>query len=128
MKKSDDPRHLKRVAIMQALFSDSFLSQNHDLNKSEIKKISRKSTDIEELIEEAAPQFPVQKIARLDVAILKLAVFELVYGKKEPPKVIIDEAIELAKEFGSETSPGFINGVLGTIYNKYYGKSRHKVK
>jgi len=50
-----------------------------------------------------------------------LAVYELSVLKETPPKVIIDEAIELAKEFGSDTSPGFINGVLGTVYKKIYG-------
>ena len=49
------------------------------------------------------------------MAILRLAVFELMIGKKEPPKVIVDEAIELAKEYGGDKSPGFVNGALGKI-------------
>lgn len=67
---------------------------------------------------EAAPKWPIEKINRIDLAILRLAVWELFYKRKTPPKVAIDEAIELAKEFGAENSPSFINGVLGTIFKK----------
>jgi N utilization substance protein B len=55
---------------------------------------------------------------KIDLAILRLAVFELIIENSQPPKVIIDEAVELAKEFGSESSSKFVNGVLGTILKK----------
>jgi len=61
--------------------------------------------------------WPVDKLNKIDLAILRLAIYEL-ERKKTPPKVIIDEAVELAKEFGGENSPSFINGVLGTIYKE----------
>ena len=67
--------------------------------------------------------FPISKIAKIDVAILRLAVYELIFEKNTPPKVIIDEAIELAKEYGSDSSPSFVNGVLGSIYKKNYEQS-----
>jgi N utilization substance protein B len=70
---------------------------------------------IDEKIRVAAPEWPIDKIAKIDLAVLRLAVFELTTDKKEPPKVVIDEAIELSKEFGNEHSSKFINGVLGTI-------------
>lgn len=70
---------------------------------------------IDEKIRIAAPEWPIDKIAKIDLAVLRLAVFELTIDKKEPPKVVIDEAIELSKEFGNEHSSQFINGVLGTI-------------
>lgn len=70
---------------------------------------------IDELIKNAAPEWPLDKISRIDLAILRLATFELTIEKKEPPKAVIDEAIEIAKEYGNPNSPGFINGVLGTI-------------
>lgn len=70
---------------------------------------------IDSLIIKAAPQFPIDKIARTDVAILRLAIYELLYGEHIPEKVVVDEAVELAKEYGGEGSPGFINGVLGTV-------------
>lgn len=70
---------------------------------------------LDNAIQEAAPDFPVDKINKVDLAILRLAAYELLIAKKEPTNVIIDEAIELAKEFANETSPAFINGVLGHI-------------
>ncbi|KKS74092.1 transcription antitermination factor NusB [Candidatus Gottesmanbacteria bacterium RIFCSPLOWO2_02_FULL_42_29] len=120
MKKSDDPRHQKRISIMQSLFSASFENKQFEKH-SELSLIRKNLESIDKQIEESAPQFPIAKIAKLDAAILRLAVYELSVLKETPPKVIIDEAIELAKEFGSDTSPGFINGVLGTVYKKIYG-------
>lgn len=70
---------------------------------------------IDRIITKSAPQWPIAQINRIDLAILRLAVWELKIVKKEPPKVIIDEAIELGKTYGSEKSPGFINGALGAI-------------
>jgi len=74
---------------------------------------------IDEKIHVAAPEWPVDKIAKIDLAVLRLAVFELTIEKKEPPKVVIDEAIELAKEYGNDHSSKFVNGVLGTILKSY---------
>ena len=69
------------------------------------------------MIQKAAPAWPIDKLNRIDLAILRLAVFELTRSDT-PPKVVIDEAVELAKEFGSEASASFVNGVLGTIYKE----------
>ena len=124
MKKSLDPRHLKRIDIMQQLFSDSFKNKRQNVQNPDIIGIYKNQEGIDNLIEGSAPQFPIKKIARVDVAILRLAVYELMIAKKEPFKVIIDEAVELAKEFGSASSSSFINGVLGTIYNKLSNESR----
>ena len=73
------------------------------------------SAIIEKKIAVAAPEFSIDKINKTDLAILRLAVYELLVEKKQPPKVIIDEAIELAKEYGGDSSPAFINGALGNI-------------
>lgn len=70
---------------------------------------------IDQAIESAAPEWPTDKIAKIDLSILRLAGYELMIERKEPPKVIIDEAIELAKTYGNENSAKFVNGVLGTI-------------
>ena len=70
---------------------------------------------IDKTISDAAPEWPLEKVAKVDLAILRLAVYELLIVKSEPPKVIIDEAVELAKEFGNDSSGSFINGVLGTV-------------
>jgi N utilization substance protein B len=70
-------------------------------------------TLIDKTIEKSAPEFPIDKINRTDLAILRLAVYELLIEKKEPAKVIIDEAVELAKEYGGETSPSVYKRGLG---------------
>ena len=80
-----------------------------------IPKIQENLTLLDEEIRKAAPEFPIDKINKIDLAILRLAAYEMLITRTEPPKVIIDEAIELAKEFGGETSPSFINGALGKI-------------
>lgn len=72
--------------------------------------------EIDELIKVAAPEWPISQIAAIDRTVLRLGVFELLYLKEIPPKVAINEAIELAKAFGGENSGKFVNGVLGTIY------------
>lgn len=81
-------------------------------------KITKHLVRIDKLIEKSAPAFPVDKVAKIDLAILRLAVYELLFAKKTPPKVVIDEAVEMAKEFGADTSSSFVNGVLGDILTK----------
>jgi len=104
MKTALDPRHKKREVLVQKLFAASF--------KNKVKPEFRANDD---LIVSAAPEWPIDKLNPVDLAILRLAVWELVVDKQAPVKVIIDEAIELAKAFGGDTSPSFINGVLGNI-------------
>ena len=103
---------------MQQLFSDSFQKGKPGGKYLEINAIYKNLKAIDELIAKAAPQFPVEKINKIDLSILRLAVYELDIAKKVPFKVVIDEAIELAKEFGSASSSSFINGALGNIHNK----------
>lgn len=112
MKTPLDPRHKKRQKLVQELFKVDFHKQ--PAGKSAKTILSQKGR-IDGYIQKAAPDFPINKINKVDLAILRLAVFELLVEKKEPPKVIIDEAIELAKEYGGETSPAFINGALGNV-------------
>jgi len=100
---------------MQQLFSYSF---HPTTGKSEIKPIISLLPNIDSHIERAAPEWPLAKIAKIDLAILRLAVWELAYETTTPPKVVIDEAVELGKSFGNEHSAKFINGVLGTIVKK----------
>lgn len=112
MKTAQDPRHQRRIELMQKLFAASFGNEPD----SEVQNIIQAIETIDPLIKQAAPEWPIEKIAKLDLAILRLAVYELKVRQVEPPKVIIDEAVELAKSYGSPTSAGFINGALGTIY------------
>lgn len=116
MKTPKDPRHQKRREIVKVLFAQTFIPQQK-LSKL-TREILAKQKEIDKEIQEAAPQWPLEKLNRIDLAVLRLAVYELQYTPN-PPKVVIDEAVELAKEFGSENSPSFVNGVLGTIYKKY---------
>lgn len=112
MKTPLDPRHKKRQKLVEELFKYEFYKQ--PISKT-AKDILSHKTFIDQKIETVATDFPPEKINKIDLAILRLAIFELLVSKKEPPKVIIDEAIELAKEYGGETSPSFINGALGNI-------------
>jgi N utilization substance protein B len=75
---------------------------------------------IDQIIEKAAPEWPIDQIAMVDRNVLRLGIYELLFGdyKEVPPKVAINEAIELAKSFGGESSGKFVNGVLGTIYRE----------
>ena len=75
---------------------------------------------IDKIIEKAAPEWPIEQITIIDRNVLRIGLYELLYTKKEevPPKVAINEAIELAKTFGGESSGKFINGVLGTVFKE----------
>ena len=114
MKTPFDPRHKKRQQIVEDLFKAEFLKQK--ISK-QAQGILKEKEFIDKKIENAAPDFGTDKINKVDLSILRLAIFELLIEKKQPPKVIIDEAIELAKEYGGETSPSFINGALAHITN-----------
>ena len=116
MKSSSDPRHQKRRKTVRLLFAETFAHQSN-LNQLARKVLAGKK-EIDAQIKEAAPTWPVDKLNQIDLSILRLAIYEL-ENKMAPPKVIIDEAVELAKEFGSENSPSFVNGVLGTIYKEH---------
>lgn len=111
MKTASDPRHLKRIKLMQQLFAASFRTKPD----TSIKNIWEKLETIDPLIAKAAPEWPLDRINPTDLAVLRLAVWELAIDKSTPLRVIIDESIELAKEFGSDNSPAFINGVLGNL-------------
>jgi len=112
MRTADDPRHKRRQELVQALFKVDFHKQPII---AEAQKIMGHVGMIDEAIRGAAKEYPIEKINKIDLAILRLAVYEMIIAKKEPTNVIIDEAIELAKEFAGPTSPSFINGALGNI-------------
>lgn len=100
MKTSTDPRHKKREADVSKLFSQSFESGF--------------TTEHDALISRAAPEWPLGNINKIDLAILRHATAELMSGQT-PPKVVIDEAVEIAKKYGAQHSGSFVNGVLGNI-------------
>jgi transcription antitermination protein NusB len=111
-----DPRHELRLKVIQQLFALSFLKSKDQLVDSKTKLVMKNIPKINILIEKYAPKYSLDKIAKVDLAILQLAIFELMFEKQEPAKVIIDEAVELAKELGSDKSYAFVNAVLGKIY------------
>ena len=85
---------------------------------------------IDKIIEKSAPEWPIEQITIVDRNVLRIGLYELLYANKEevPPKVAINEAIELAKSFGGESSGKFINGVLGTVYKEIGGPENEKPK
>jgi transcription antitermination protein NusB len=120
-----DPRHEERIKIIQNLFAYSFPQLKTNLPYPNDKKthlIIKEKTKINSLIKKHAKKFPINKIAKIDLAILWLSIYELLIAPKEPGKAIINEAIELAKEMGGERSYAFINAILGKIINKQNDK------
>ena len=135
-------RHLARSIAMQSLFEWDFngkdpkeLAEIIDRNKKEFgpgldeeyefidrlaKGAVKNLEKIDAIIEKAAPAWPIAQITAVDRAVLRLGLYELLFGTREevPPKVAINEAIELAKAFGGESSGKFVNGVLGTVYRE----------
>jgi len=134
-------RHLSRSIAMQSLFEWDF----NKADKSALDAVVRKNIEefapgledstfveqlisgvlknqkaIDSIIEKAAPEWPIEQIAIIDRNVLRIGLFELLFSDRSevPPKVAINESIELAKTFGGETSGKFVNGVLGTVYRE----------
>lgn len=121
MKTALDPRHQKRQKTVEDLFKVDFHKQPIG---DAAKSIIAHKDSIDDQIKKSAPEFPIDKINKIDLAILRLATYELLIEKSQPPKVIIDEAVELSKEYGGETSPAFINGALGNIIKDGFTKTQ----
>lgn len=132
-------RHLGRIVAMQTLYEYDFretagaevekemiLDRNFGEFESAIddknfvydlvEGVLAHQDEIDGIIGPAAPEWPVDQIAKIDKIVLRIGVYELLIKREVPPKVAINEAVELAKAFGGENSSKFINGVLGTIY------------
>ena len=133
-------RHLSRSIAMQSLYEWDFNDFKIDLSEITEKNIQEFGSGLEEfdliwelilgikekkdfiddIIIKTAPEWPLPQINILDRNILRIGIYELIFGNKEsvPPKVAINESIELAKNFGGESSRKFVNGVLGTVYRE----------
>jgi len=134
-------RHLSRSIVLQSMYEWDFYNrkegsldlilkrdiekfgpdlENLDFIKKLAEGILKNLSKIDKLISVSAPERPIEQISIIDRNILRIGLFELLYAKKEevPPKVAINEAIELAKNFGGENSSKFINGVLGTVFKE----------
>ena len=112
-----DIRHKKRIEIIEDLFAYSFVQPSFKPpHKSKLfDAIVPKMSEIDSKITEFAPKFPIDRLSKIDLAILRLAIYELKINPVEPTKVVINEAIELAKELGGDKSYMFVNGVLGKL-------------
>lgn len=128
-------RHLSRMIAMQTLYEhefrpDSVLADIQKRNIAEyqndvdesfvnflIDGIIKNFDSIDKEIVKSAPEWPLEQISLIDKSILRIAIFELLHSVNVPPKVAINEAVELSKQFGGENSSKFINGVLGTVYD-----------
>lgn len=137
-------RHLGRIVVLQTLYEYEFRtgSEDKNVNLGEIafRNLSRyedtigdkqfvqdllngiieKQVELDSKLQPMAPEWPISQIARIDRNVLRIGLFELLYMRQSvPPKVAINEAVELAKAFGSDNSSKFINGVLGTAYKLF---------
>lgn len=136
-------RHLGRIVALQTLYEVEFRTEFKDvtvnvddildrnINRYEtaiddkgfvsslVKGVLESVRDLDNYIQPIAPDWPIMQIARVDRNILRIGLYELMHSSENiPPKVAINEAVELAKAFGSDNSSKFINGVLGTAYRK----------
>lgn len=139
-------RHLSRMVAMQTLYEWDFrdeadLSEIKSRNISEyesdvdkeyinfvVEGVVSSKDDLDKEIVKSAPEWPLEQISLIDKAILRIAIFELLMSPNVPPKVAINEAVELSKQFGGENSSKFINGVLGTVYEAHEGEIKLEEK
>lgn len=139
-------RHLGRIVALQTLYEFDFRREcgdekvdlgaianrnieryketieDKDFIRGLVEGVASKQTELDDTIRPIAPEWPIEQIARIDRSILRMALWELTYSKDAPPKVVINEAVELAKAFGSDNSSKFVNGVLGTAFRQQQGE------
>jgi N utilization substance protein B len=126
-------RRQARIAALQALYEldctkhkveetsahvrakDTLAPEALDFSEGLVKGVLQHKSEIDALIKKFAPAFPPEQMSITDRNILRLAIFEILFSGKAPVKVAINEAIELAKDFGGDSSPRLVNGVLGSI-------------
>jgi N utilization substance protein B len=144
-------RHLGRIVALQTLYEQDFRREAGDkdfdlgvvlkrnISRYEstvddvffieelVRGVSQHEAELDDMLRPLAPEWPIEQIARMDRVVLRMGLYELTYGKSVPPKVVINEAVELAKAFGGDNSSKFINGVLGTALKKQNGESTEAV-
>jgi transcription antitermination protein NusB len=143
-------RHLGRIVALQTLYEQDFRIEAGDdsFDLSEVLKrnieryketiddkefieqlvvgVDKLQKEIDDIVRPVAPEWPIEQIARIDRIVLRIGVYELLHEPDVPPKVAINEAVELAKAFGGENSSKFVNGVLGTVLRAREGNSSTK--
>jgi N utilization substance protein B len=143
-------RHLGRIIALQTLYEQEFRLACGDItfdlhevlernihryrdtieDQSFIEKlvegVIKESPKLDAAIQPIAPEWPIDQIARMDRIVLRMGLYELLHEPSVPPKVVINEAVELAKAFGGDSSSKFINGVLGTVLRNHEGEADQK--
>lgn len=130
-----DARHQARKLALLKFYSEFFREQGEipeevvselpataqadlDLLKSLVDGVKSTQVEVDQIIKDSAPEWPLERIAKIDLAILRISVYEVAYAKVNA-SVAINEAVELAKEFGGESSAKFVNGVLGSVAERF---------
>ncbi|HXY74794.1 MAG TPA: transcription antitermination factor NusB [Dehalococcoidales bacterium] len=111
----DTAKHEPEIALGHLLAEYQLTDENSNFVRETVKGVFRYKDKLDIQIQRFAPAWPVAQIAVIDRNILRLAIYELLIDNKVPVKVAINEAVELAKAFGSDNSPRFVNGVLGAV-------------
>jgi len=129
-------RRKARIAALQALYEldctrhkaeetsallkagETLTQEALDFSEELVNGVLQHKSELDGLIKKFAPAFPLEQMSMIDRNILRLAIFEILFGDKTPLKVAINEAIELAKDFGGDSSPRLVNGILGSITTK----------
>ncbi len=116
--KKPEKKDIKQIAERNIKSQAINAKENTNFIYNLINGVLNKLDDIDKIIKASAPEWPLEQIAKVDKVILRIGIFELLFSEEVPPKVAIDEAVELAKAFGGENSSKFVNGVLGTVYRE----------
>ena len=111
----DCTKHRVKEAIASLRARETLAQEALSFGEELVKGVFQNQSELDALIKKFAPAFPIEQMSIIDRNILRLAIFEIFFNNKTPFKVAINEAIELAKEFGSDSSPRLINGVLGSM-------------
>ena len=110
------PDHIPEEALSRNAESLGLSAEAHDYARELLSGTLARQAEIDAAIAAAAPEWPLAQMAHIDKNTLRLAIYEILYNTLVPAKVAINEAVELAKEYGGDASSRFVNGVLGAIY------------
>jgi N utilization substance protein B len=140
-------RHLGRIVALQTLYEQDFRREAGDVEfdldavlkrniaryestvddvqfiEALVQGVAAHEAELDDILRPLAPEWPIEQIARMDRVVLRMGLYELEYGQDVPPKVVINEAVELAKAFGGDNSSKFVNGVLGTALKNKTGEA-----
>jgi N utilization substance protein B len=139
-------RHLGRIVALQTLYEQDFRREAGDISfdlgvvlkrniaryestvddvyfiEELVRGVAKYESRLDDELRPLAPEWPIEQIARMDRVVLRMGLYELEFEKDVPPKVVINEAVELAKAFGGDNSSKFVNGVLGTALKNMTGE------